>query len=361
MKCFIAALLLFPVLSFAQNRSYTPPKPGYETGGKKAIYQGYIMSRQGAKAYTLNKDYVGFCFDYLTPLPVFKETDTLVMVAFNGHERLKDDEFFYVNKKSIGKETDIPLDNYDLNTSYPYNEYWVDDKMAFEEGCGENQASNALNNSTEDDFDEAQYPDVLVTLLTEKEFLKAKSSAVPDYLTIDKSVKKVGKAITIGGQKFTDNLGEGNQPNIYTYIGDYNALNGSLLQYMCSACEEYSYPLIDKRNGKEIGAFTNIPVFSKNYEYVMDLGQLFSDSPTILSCYKWKDINKAEVPATYKEFGNWSPVGQGFWGADNCYYTPVVPSVVVDNHRADEIKRTAARYNFRYVKITIKGPTPKQE
>ncbi|MFP9098682.1 hypothetical protein ACLI09_06470 [Flavobacterium sp. RHBU_24] len=93
----------------------------------------------------------------------------------------------------------------------------------------------------------------------------------------------------------------------------------------------------------------------------MDLGQLFSSNPTILSCYKWKDKNKTEVPSTYKEFANWSPVGKGFWGNDDCFYTPVVPTITIDNHNAEEKERTVDAFNFRYVKITIKGPTPKHE
>ena len=354
--------LFFSILaisSYPQKATYTPAPPKYNISGKPILYEGYIINRDGAKAFTEKREYAGFCFDYTARLPVIKVTDSLVMVAFNGHDRLQNEDFFYVSKKSIGRETDIPLDNFDLNERYTDHD-WRDEKISFEENCGERETNYQ---EEESQFDGNAYPDVVVTLISEKEFLNMKKTAVLDYLTIDKTVKKKGKTIIIGGQKFSDSVSEEGEEltNEYTYICDYKELNASLLVYMCSACEEYTYPLIDKRTGKEIVSFTNIPVFSKNYEYVMDLGQLFSSNPTILSCYKWKDRVKPEVPSTYKEFANWSPVGKGFWGKDNCFYTPVVPTITIDNHNAEEKERTAAGYNFRYVKIIIKGPTTKQE
>jgi hypothetical protein len=355
----IAILLLIASSLFAQKATYVPTAPQYKINGQAVLYEGYIISRDGAKAYTAKREPAGFCFKYEARLPVLKETDSLVMVAFSGHDRLENDEFFYINKKSIGKETDITLDNFDLNERYT-ERGWQDDNMSFEDNCGERETDS----DEESQFTGDEYPDVAVTLITKKEFLKMKSSST-DYLTVDKTIKKKGNTLTIGGQKFTDSVSEEGEllTNEYTYIGDYKKLNASLLEYMCSACEEYSYELIDRRTGKQIATFTNVPVFSKNYKYVMDLGQLFSSNPTILSCYKWKDRAKFEVPGpgTYKEFANWSPVGKGFWGKDNCFYTPVVPAITIDNHNADEAKRTAAAYNYRYVKITIKGPTPKQE
>ena len=355
---FISILLLIASSLFAQKATYVPPAPQYKISDREVLYQGCIINRNGARAYTEKQEYTGFCFKYGTMLPVIKELDDVVMVAFSGHDRLENDDFFYINKKSIGKETEIPLDNFDLNERYTERN-WQDNEMSFEENCGERQVEYG---DEESPFTGEEYQDVVVTLIPEKEFLKMKSSAT-DYLTVDKTVKKKGKTIIIGGQKFTDSFSEGDQPNIYTYVGDYKELNAALLQYMCSVCEEYSYELVDKRNGKQISLFTNIPVFSKDYKYVMDLGQLFSSNPTILSCYKWKDRAKPVEPGpgTYKEFANWSPVGKGFWGKDNCFYTPVVPTITIDNHNADEANRTAASYNFRYVKITIKGPTPKQE
>lgn len=201
---------------------------------------------------------------------------------------------------------------------------------------------------------------MIVTPISEKDFFNAKRTAIPNYLIIDKKIKKRENIITIGGKKFIDGLGEGNQPNIYTYMGDYQKLNASLFEFMCSACEEYSYELIDKRTGKEIATFTNVPVFSKDYKYVMDLGQLFSNNPTILSCYKWKETLTPST-GTYKEYANWSPVATGFWGNDSYFYTAVVPTITIDNQNAEEKLRTATRYNFRYIRIQIKRPTPKQE
>ncbi|MFL9844363.1 hypothetical protein [Flavobacterium rhizosphaerae] len=202
---------------------------------------------------------------------------------------------------------------------------------------------------------------MLVTLITEKEFLKRKKTAAPDYLIRNKALVKKDSTITIGGQKFRDGYGEGHQPNIYSYIGEYKKLNAYLLEYMCSACEEYNYELIDKTTGEEISSFTNIPVFSKNFEFVIDLGQLFSNSPTILNIYKWKD-HDGYMQNTYKEFANWSPIGDGFWGADNCYYIAVMPTLTAERYRGKEMKsRKKAHYNYRYIKIQVKAPTVKEE
>ena len=290
-------LLIIPLIVFAQNKTYTPPSPQYKINGQAILYKGYIINPDGARAYTEKQEYAGFCFKYETMLPVIKELGDVVLVAFSGHDRLQNDEFFHINKKSIGKETDIPLDNFDLNERYTERD-WRDEKISFEDNCGKREVDAS---DEESQFIGYEYPDAVVTLITEKEFLKIKSTAT-NYLTVDKTIKKKGKTINIGGQKFTDSFSEGDQPNIYTYVGEYKKLNSSLLQYMCSACEEYSYLLIDKHTGKEIATFTNVPVFSKNYESVMDLGQLFSSNPTILSCYKWDNRVKPEVPSTYKEF-----------------------------------------------------------
>ncbi|MFL9844362.1 hypothetical protein [Flavobacterium rhizosphaerae] len=105
MKIFLCFLMLCTLkLAFPQNQNYTPKPPAYKINGKRVLYEGYIINRNGAKVYTENMDYTGFCFDYLASLPVFKENDTLVLVASSRHDRFENDEFFYVHKKYIGKE-----------------------------------------------------------------------------------------------------------------------------------------------------------------------------------------------------------------------------------------------------------------
>jgi hypothetical protein len=65
------------------------------------------------------------------------------------------------------------------------------------------------------------------------------------------------------------------------------------------------------------------------------------------------------IPFAHKEFGSWRPISWGFWGSDNCFYIAVIPSAV--NSNLDWTTRIEKRYNFRYVRIKIKGQTMKTE
>ncbi|MFP9098681.1 hypothetical protein ACLI09_06465 [Flavobacterium sp. RHBU_24] len=223
MKLFISslAILLIPICLFGQEAKFTPPSPKYKINGQAVIYEGYIISRDGAKAYTEKREPVGFCFNYEARLPVIKEVDSLVMVAFSKENRNDDYEFLYVSKKSIGNETDIPLDNYDLNERYVYNESWRYENVSSAEDCGESNETPI----EKDAFNPDDYPDALVELVSEKDFFNAELKAI-DYLTIDKSIKKVDETITIGGQKFTDDVSEEGAMliNAFTYVGDYKAV-----------------------------------------------------------------------------------------------------------------------------------------
>jgi len=96
MKAVLAILLLavIPSFLFAQNAKYTPQAPAYKINGEEVLYDGYIINRNGAKVFTTEMYYAGFCFNFKTMLPVINETDSLVMVAFSGHDKFNYDEFF---------------------------------------------------------------------------------------------------------------------------------------------------------------------------------------------------------------------------------------------------------------------------
>ncbi|MES2487764.1 MAG: hypothetical protein V4581_17690 [Bacteroidota bacterium] len=357
MKLLYSFLTLIMLTACApQKKAYTPQPPQFEIMGKKILREGYVIPRSGTQAFTLNREYAGFCFDCKSLLYVISETDSLLMVAHD----INRDTLFYVRKNAVGTELDIPLDNSEVNEPFGHRNYRDydpnDSDGQASRACGEAAVKSGEFTYT-DTFNPDDYPDVEVNLITEKEFSKMQKTSI-QHFEENEAVKKVDSTITIGKMQFRDGRGEGNMPNTYFYEGEYKALNAYLLLYVCEACEEYSHFLINKDTGEEIASFSNRPYFSANFEYVMDMGQLFSDSPTIVRAYKW---NEADGNGWYKEFANWSPVGEGFWGSDNCFYTPVIPSITAETHNSDSQARDMAKYNYRYIKIKIKAPTPYSE
>jgi len=338
-----------------QKTAYTPKAPQFEIMGKKILREGFVIPRSGTQAFTLNREYAGFCFDCKSLLYVISETDSLLMVAHDTNR----DTLFYVRKNAVGTELDIPLDNNEVNELFrgsDYTYYNQVDEWNAVPACGETAVKNG-EFTYSDSFNPDDYADVEVNLITEKEFSKMLKTSI-QHFEENEAVKKVDSTLTIANKQFKDGRGEGNMPNTYFYEGEYKVLNAYLLLYVCEACEEYSHFLINKDTGEEIASFSNRPYFSASFDYVMDMGQLFSDSPTIVSANKWKE---KEGHGWYKEFANWSPVGDGFWGSDNCFYTPVIPSLTAETHNSDSEARNAVKYNYRHIKIKLKAPTPFSE
>jgi len=357
MKLLYSFLTLIMLTACApQKIAYTPKAPQFEIMGKKILREGYVIPRSGTQAFTLNREYAGFCFDCKSLMYVISETDSLLMVAHDTDR----DTLFYVRKNEVGTELDIPLDNSEVNVPFRDNtrrDYGPNDNDGDEaNACGEAAVKRGGFTYT-DTFNPDDYPDFEVNLITEKEFSKMLKTSI-QHFEENEAVKKVDSTLTIANKQFKDGRGEGNMPNTYFYEGEYKVLNAYLLLYVCEACEEYSHFLINKDTGEEIASFSNRPYFSASFDYVMDMGQLFSDSPTIVSANKWKE---KEGHGWYKEFANWSPVGDGFWGSDNCFYTPVIPSLTAETHNSDSEARNAVKYNYRHIKIKLKAPTPFSE
>ncbi|AWH85781.1 hypothetical protein HYN59_11965 [Flavobacterium album] len=311
--------------------------------GKKILREGYVIPQNGTKAFGMDRQDARFCYREKSKVYILDEADSLFLVADDAQR----ETLFYIQKKAVGTELDIPLDNADLNAPFREKQYGTENYISGE-NCGE-----AGEFTSDYLFNPDDYPDVEVNLITEKEFNKMKKTSV-EYFEINNAITKKDSTITIAGKEFRDGKGDGGMPNTYIYAGEYKALHAYLLLYVCEACEEYTYFLIDKTTGEEIATFSNAPVFSANLDYVMDMGQLYSDSPTIIHAYKWKEKGSH---GTYKEFGNWSPMGKGFWGSDNCFYTAVVPSITAESYRSDNA-RDIKKYNYRYIKIKIKADTP---
>jgi hypothetical protein len=358
MKHLSLLLLLLTLLICAcntQKTAYTPQPPQFEIMGKKILREGYVAPRSGTQAFILNREYAGFCFDCKSLLYIISEADSLLLVAHDTQR----DALFYVCKNAVGTALDIPLDNTELNEPFQENSnrYTNQNNNDNDEAriCGEPAIKSGEFNYT-DGFNPDDYPDVEVNLITEKEFGKMQKAAVKHF-EANNAVKKSNGVITIGGVAFKDEETELDYPDTFDYAGEYKGLNAYLLLYTCHECEEYTFFLINKTTGAEMGTFSNAPDFSPDFEYVMDIGQLFSDSPTIVRANKWKQPGSQ---GWYKEFANWSPMGEGFWGSDNCYYTAFVPTITAESYRS-EPAREAAKYNYRYLKIRIKAPTPFSE
>jgi hypothetical protein len=309
----------------------------------------YIVDRDGAKIYSENEEGEAelSCIRFGEPVYVYSERDSLVGVAPIGER----DNIYYILKSATGSETDIPLTNDDLNKEFDEHEHAYDRIKVY--NCNNDISYNIEQIAA----DTSRYPDVEVSLIALKEFKKMKKTAAK-HLVFNNAVLKTDSVISIGTVKFEDGRGEGNMPNTYEYVGEYSFLDSYLLRYICEACEEYTYFLIDKKTGREISSFNDIPYFSPDKSLALTLGQLFSDHPTLLYITKWK----AQEPAyIHKEFGSWVPVGEGFWGIDNCFYTAVIPFVTSDKYNNNYEQRLKEHYNFRYLKIKIKGPTPDKE
>lgn len=363
MKIFLLSLLFVLFSCNVKKQTKTEPEPGImvadtaavdynkvrphefvDLNSVKVLKEVYVTSLKGAEIFEKNGDKAYWGYPFGTPLSVINENDSLLGVL-----ALNKDIITYVKKKDIGTETEIPLSSYYLNLSY-------DDSKAFHERIiTENEYWDSSDNYTNDYYDKYfnpdDYKDIEVNTISKKQFREIQAT-VPKLFSSNTAVKKINGIISIGKEQFKDSVSE-YYSNIYTYLGEYPSLGAYVLQYMCSECEDYSYEVIEKTTGKTIGSYENFPYYSPDFKTIMCLGQLFSDSPTIMSVFKMPE------PSAYihKEFGSWIPVGDSFWGLDGYFYTEAIPYVTASAYYNDNEKRDAGKYNFRYLKIKIKGPS----
>jgi len=150
-----------------QKTAYTPKAPQFEIMGKKILRKGYVIPRSGTQAFTLNREYAGFCFDCKSLMYVISETDSLLMVAFDAER----EQLFYVRKNAVGTELDIPLDNSEVNVPFRDNtrrDYDPNDTNGeASRACGEAAVKNG-EFTYSDSFNPDDYADVEVNLITEK-------------------------------------------------------------------------------------------------------------------------------------------------------------------------------------------------
>ncbi|KGO87864.1 hypothetical protein Q765_05105 [Flavobacterium rivuli WB 3.3-2 = DSM 21788] len=302
----------------------------------------YVIAHNGTKAYTKDLKERGRCFPFMQELRVITVSDSLVSVINNT------DNNSYVKRKTLGYELNIVLTKTELNKPYSHIDNTTDSLLTTSD-CGK-------TGGIDEPFNPDDYPDMEVDTITKLEFLKLEKSAVSDF-KINNAVKKVNGTITIAGVEFKDNKGEGDLPNTYDYLGEYKAMQAYVILLTCEACEQYYYMVISKKTGQELYTSVDFPYFSKDGKTVISVGQLFSDQPTIVNYSRWSD-NSWQLYAD-KEFSTWSPVGNGFWGKDNYFYTAAIPSATREHYNNSSELRNRNGFNFRYLKIKIKGKTRK--
>lgn len=258
-----------------------------------------------------------------------------------------------IHRKEVDTETQPPLSAYYLNMQY---EDW---KLLSEQTASELASignKDSINATYENDFNPDDYKDIEVSSISKDQFNEMQKGS-QKLFSANKTIKKVNGVITIGSKQFVDTKENPGYSNSYEYLGEYKFLNAYVLLYICTECESYSYEVVNKTTGDIIQTFEGFPHYSPDNKAILCVEQLFSDSPTVVTAYK---TPIAEIYA-YKEFGSWVPVGDSFWGADGNFYTQAIPYVAANAYYKEKEKRDEKQYNFKYIRIKIKGPTLQPE
>jgi hypothetical protein len=237
----------------------------------------------------------------------------------------------YVLKAATGTELEIPLTKEDLHEVY--TEY-----------------------SNQEEGPEP-YKNIVITLIPKAKFYEMKKTAV-NHFTPDTSLgrKKNGEfSLKIGGKlkKFKDEPGK----NENAYQGQFKGLNKYLVAFVWYEAEDIFFELIDKTTGKQTASFESFPFYSKDRKFIMCLeANLYRDFAEMYVYEATADTVKLYAQG---EFKNWMPAESQdkFWGSDNCFYAAVLPSVAYWQPGDPARKNLPPDYNFRYIKIKIKGPT----
>lgn len=237
----------------------------------------------------------------------------------------------YILKKTTGNELQIPLTNEDLNEAYT------------EPGHNEDLP--------------VPYKNIEISLVSNAKFYAMKKAAVSHFTADTQKVrKKNGEfGLKIGGtiRKFKDDP----ESHVYNYLGQFKGLNKYLVQFVWYEAEDSWYELIDKTTGRTNASFGAMPYFTKDRKLVMSLeGNIYDDFADMYVYRVTKDTIESYAQGSFK---NWMPADSPdkFWGSDNCFYLPVLPSVVYYQPDTPERRMLPKNYNYRYIRIKIKGPT----
>ncbi|MXN92887.1 hypothetical protein GR160_16800 [Flavobacterium sp. Sd200] len=335
--------------TMAISEKKRPPYNPVDIDTVKILREVYVTTFKGAEVFDEKGKSEWWGLPFGIHLAVIKEFgDELRVISISrGEQNAK--TFYRINKKDTDLETEIPLPDHYLNE--PFSNLSEKYKVITEPSYWIRQ-DYYTNESLDRGFDPAEIKDIQISSVTREAFFLAQPKGKKLFFTND-AVKKVNGTITIAGKQFKDSTNDPYQ-NIYTYIGEYPFLNAYVLEYMCSECEEYSYEVVSKKDGSVMGSYSSFPYYSPDKNTIISVGQLFSDSPIVVSVYKASQ--KDEVYA-YKEFGSWIPVGNAFWGTDGNFYTEAIPYITAVSYYNNKEKRDREQYNYRYLQIKIKGPT----
>ena len=242
----------------------------------------------------------------------------------------RDTSLGFVKRSAIGEETDIPLTNQDLAEVF----YQGDDKPE-------------------------PYKNIELTLVTKKKFYEMKKTAINYFIADTNIIKKHNGLIKLPLRKGFETYRDKAHEYENNYEGQYPLLNKYLMSFSNYEAEDTNYEFIDKTTGKSSDAsFEAIPNISIDKKKIMCIqANVYSNCADLVEYAFGK--NGAIRLYAKGEFKNWMPAEDKaqFWGSDNCYYIAVLPSLVYYQHQYNH--RNNPGYNFRYVKIKIKGPSPK--
>jgi hypothetical protein len=310
----------------------------------------YTISFKGTEVFNKNGKQQFWGYPFGSRLLVINDSDPLLAVVSAPYRQNTYPSVFYVKRQEVGTETEIPLNNYYLNLTYEncklFHGQIIDENSYWED----NEAQADTN--YEKNFDSNNYTNIEINSVNKEQFNKMLKSS-QKLFSANNAIKKANGIIMIGSKQFVDTKENLGYSNSYEYLGEYKFLNAYVLLYICTECESYSYEVVNKTTGDIIQTFEGFPHYSPDNKTVLSVEQLFSDSPTIVTVSKTPNT---EIYAK-KEFGSWIPVGESFWGADGNFYTQAIPYVTADAYYNEKEKRDKKQYNFRYLRIKIKGPT----
>ena len=241
----------------------------------------------------------------------------------------------FIKSSEVVNDKNIPLSEPDLNEILDYS------------------ASSGASDSS--------YKDIKVSFVTKEEYYAKKDEAIT-YLTKDsKTAFRVNKTLVVKvgdkQKKYTDDTW-----NKFFYVGRIKPLNYEVIykEYIGDygddpsedQIDESQYFFIDSKNGNTAKSFDSFPYLS------FDKKNILSFRPHVfLNRYSISIYNLAEDRYFISDiFKNWVVVAdekEMFWGADNYFYLPILPSMLGDCMYNDKRLYEGDVQKYRYVKINI--------
>lgn len=245
--------------------------------------------------------------------------------------------YAYVQKSKLGKVKDLFIRP---NKLYE-NEYsW--------EGEEDFQTENAKNPQ--------QF--ISLELINEKTYKQAQKKAVNFFLPDTLSITKKGRVLalpcldSIVKYEDSDAPPDSDSYSFYKYEGQIKELN--LYVVRNDLYEEGRLLLVNKKTGKEKD-FTEIPYFSPNKKYLIDLAPHHDYNVAELSLYSVD--NNLNIKRIYTAgFTEWMPLtwdlGAAFWSADGYFYFPALYRTKYFFHTYEYERQSS--YPFEYIRLRVK-------